>query len=134
MTRRTGTLLGLGLTAAFAGLVAFTGCETSPASERVMISPDSATIHYNQSIALTAHGGYDYTWSLADDTQGTLSPRTGATVTYTSLSVPAISNTLLQVITVTSTIDTFSGGTTSSSNSVQNEFTSTAQSFITQIP
>lgn len=132
--RRRGWIVGLGVAGLMAGAVIFSGCETSPASQPVSISPDSATIHYQESIALTAVGGYDYQWTLSNPALGILAPRTGMTVTYTSQNNPGVSNTAVQVVTLTSTISTFSGGSTVNSNGVQNVFTKTAQAFITHIP
>lgn len=76
----------LGLTVlTLAGGLCFVGCETESASENnVDITPASATILIDESVTLTASGGYDYEWSLENDSWGTLSTTEGSTTTYTS--------------------------------------------------
>ena len=104
-----------------------TGCEVESASRKIIIHPDSATIKYGQALTLSALNGYVYTWSLSDNTMGTLNTRSGIQVTYTSLTDPA--TPVVQVITVSSTFsDTDESGTGSNAPVVH-----TAEAYITHI-
>jgi hypothetical protein len=100
------------------------GCESDSAAQRIEIRPDSATLRYGESVTLTAYNGYIYTWSLQNNTWGTLDSRQGMMVTYTSICDPTAPQ--VQVITVTSTFTDNSGGSTGT--------TQTAQAYITHIP
>lgn len=103
------------------------GCEVESASRKIEIHPDSGTIKYGQSLTLSALNGYVYTWSLSDNTMGTLNTRSGIQVTYTSLTDPA--TPVVQVITVSSTFsDTDESGTGSNAPVVH-----TAEAYITHI-
>lgn len=88
---------------------AFTGCDDDSASSRITVTPASATIEKGQSIEFEASGGYQYTWSLDEDTAGAepyarLSSRKGSRITYTSLRDGAGADEV-RVLTVTSTIE-----------------------------
>jgi hypothetical protein len=107
----------------FAGI----GCETEPASEKVRVSPDAATIRLGETASFVATGGFDYEWSLSNETLGTLSTRSGPTTVYTSRSDPGGSNTLQQVLTVTSRI-----GNATTSNAAPS-LVKTATSVITHL-
>ena len=105
-----------------------TGCEVESASRKIYINPDSATMKYGQALTLSALNGYVYTWSLSDNTMGTLNTRQGQQVTYTSLTDPA--TPVVQIITVTSTFsDNESSGTGSNAPVVH-----TGEAYITHIP
>lgn len=95
------------------GGLCFVGCETESASENnVDITPASATILIDESVELTASGGYDYEWSIETDAWGTLSTTEGNTTVYTSAYDPAAETWQEhQVITVTSYINGQGGGT-----------------------
>ena len=120
--------LWLGCVAAVVPLAfLLTGCEVESASRRIEISPNSATLKYGQALTLSALNGYVYTWSLSDNTIGTLNTRQGQQVTYTSMTDPA--TIVVQVITVSSTFsDTDSSGTGSNAPVVH-----TAEAYITHI-
>ena len=103
------------------------GCEVDSASRKIIIHPDSATIKYGQSLTLSALNGYVYTWSLSDNTMGTLNTRQGQQVTYTSMTDPA--TPVVQVITVSSVFsDTDASGTGSNAPVVH-----TGEAYITHI-
>ena len=103
------------------------GCEVDSASRKIIIHPDSATIKYGQSLTLSALNGYVYTWSLSDNTMGTLNTRQGQQVTYTSMTDPA--TPVVQIITVSSVFsDTDASGTGSNAPVVH-----TGEAYITHI-
>ncbi len=119
----TAVVLDLAVLLALAFLCA---CESDSASQTIEVYPDSATLYYGESVSLTAYNGYTYTWSLENSAWGTLSSRSGSTVTYKSLYEPTA--VAVQIITVTSAFsDNCSGG---SSNPV----THTAYAHITHLP
>ena len=100
------------LTAITAAIIFSTGCETKSASEKVTITPESALLEINQSVILTAAGGFEYAWSLSDETWGFLSSRSGSQTVYTSLYNPGVDSLpQVQTVQVTSTISGASGGT-----------------------
>ncbi len=115
-------------------IATFTSCETQSANATVRISPSSASLSRSQSVSLTASGGFDYKWSLGDDTIGTLSSRDGATVVYTSRHSPNAGDTnkpnsvISQVVTVVSTIEGASATTTNSTS-----LSTSAEAFITHL-
>ena len=82
-------------------VILFVGCETESANASIHISPSAATVREGQSITFTAEGGYDHSWSLANNTIGRLSTSTGNTAVYTATSGTNVQQTL----TLTSTID-----------------------------
>ena len=119
--------LWLGCVAVVAPLAfLLTGCEVDSASRKIIIHPDSATIKYGQALTLSALNGYVYTWSLSDNTMGTLNTRSGIQVTYTSLTDPA--TPVVQVITVSSTFSDTDAGTGSNAPVVH-----TGEAYITHI-
>ena len=101
-------------------------CEVDSASQTIKVYPDSAVLYYGESVSLTAYNGYTYTWSLENNTWGTLSSRSGSMVTYKSLYEPTAA--AVQIITVASTFsDNGSGGGS-------NPVTHTAYAYITHLP
>jgi uncharacterized protein with beta-barrel porin domain len=117
------------MAAATIALTTLSGCDTeSAAALRVLISPNSITILHEETVVFTASGGFEYTWSLADDALGTLNTRIGSTVAYTSRNDPGPSNTTLQVLTVVSTIREFSA-----TNVIDDIFTESAEAIITHV-
>lgn len=80
--------------------VAFTGCETSSADDvEVRISPETATLTAaNPSVTLTASGGWNYTWDVADGELGKLNKRSGSSVIYTA---KTFGSEVAQTVTVT---------------------------------
>ncbi len=113
------------ISAAFLMIVVLCGCEVDSAAQKIEIRPDSATLRYGESVTLTAYNGYEYTWSLQNDTWGRLNTRSGMMVTYTSISDPATPQ--VQIITVSSTFSDNSGS--GGSNPVSH----TAEAYITHI-
>ena len=111
-----------------AAAVLFNGCETTSAAQKPEITPSSASIRSGEEIAFVASGGFEYTWSLKDETIGRLDTRRGSRVVYKSLYEPAFSNNAIQILTVSSTISG-SSGTTNSEAYVQ-----TAEAYITHRP
>ena len=108
-------------------IVLICGCDVDSAARKIYIRPDSATVRFGESVTLTAYDGYNYTWSLQNESWGTLNTRSGMMVTYKSLYDPP--SPAVQVITVTSTfVDDSDSGT--SSNPVDH----TAEAYITHIP
>lgn len=110
------TVLGLSLSA----ILFVTGCEVDSATELIKISPSTVTVSEGQSVAFTAEGGYEYTWSLgssgtATTVMGTLSSTRGVSVVYTSLYTPTTSNAVTEILTVSSTIPGDATSTNSSS-------------------
>jgi len=120
------TLFGL-LVAA--GLV-FTGCEVDSLDQTIGVTPSAVTLKKGESAQFTASGGYEYTWSLPDSPKGSISSRTGATITYTCLYNPGASNTATETLTVTSTIPGDSTGG-SSTNSTTASNASSGSAYIT---
>lgn len=120
--------LWLGCAAVLAPLAfLLAGCEVDSASRMIEIHPDSAALKYGQALTLSALNGYVYTWSLADNTMGTLNTRHGQQVIYTSMIDPA--TPVVQTITVTSTFSDTDGSGTGSNAPVVH----TAQAYITHI-
>lgn len=115
------------LAASVAGLL-LAGCELESANYRIDITPSAATVNKGESITLTAHGGYNYEWSLQAETWATLSSRTGNLVVYTSLYEP-VDTPAVQIVTVVSTFsNSGSGGSTNSTESHSGE------AYITHLP
>lgn len=120
-----GLWLGFVIVAPLAVLL--NGCEVDSAARNVEINPNSATIKYGQALTLSALNGYVYTWSLSDNTMGTLNTRSGQQVIYTSLTDPA--TPAVQIVTVSSTFsENDSSGTGSNAPVVH-----TAEAYITHI-
>lgn len=71
------------------------------------VEPSEVTILIGQSQTFTAYGGDEYSWSLYNESWGTLSTRIGDTVTYTSLYSPSTNTVDVQKLTVTSGSNTF---------------------------
>ena len=105
------------------------GCEVDSAAQKVEVRPDTATLRYGESVTLTAYNGYIYSWSLANDTYGMLSSRSGMMVTYTSIYDPP--TPVVQVITVNSSFSDNGGGGGSTNSGPS---TNTAAAYITHIP
>jgi hypothetical protein len=111
--------LGLSLAACF-----LTGCEVQSADARIWITPSSAVLAKGESQTFTAHGGFDYAWSLQYPELGILSTDHGETTTYTCLYEHVGSNNLAASEIQTLTVNSFipgagSGG--SASNAVSAE-------------
>ena len=71
----------------------FIGCETDNNAEAdLSITPSKATVALGQTVALTAQGGWDYTWSIEQPAHGTLSSYSGKKVTYIAPDAPSVSN------------------------------------------
>ncbi|MDD5483323.1 MAG: hypothetical protein PHP98_06690, partial [Kiritimatiellae bacterium] len=85
-------------------------------------------LRYGESVTLTAYNGYLYSWSLANETYGVLSSRSGMMVTYTSICDPA--TPVSQVVKVTSTFSANSAYVSSTNGS---SATNTAEAYITHI-
>jgi hypothetical protein len=98
------TALGLSFLAAFGLFLA--GCETESVDTPIQVSPDAVSLKKGESATFTASGGYDYSWALPSDklSYGTLSSRTGPTVTYKSEYDPGANKSEVITLTVTSTI------------------------------
>jgi hypothetical protein len=103
------------------------GCEADPASGTVVVSPNSTTIQNGQAISFSASGGFEYQWSLNQESYGTLSTRSGATTTYTSRISPGAGTNLTQIIRVTSIV---SGATTTNNTQVTS---GTAEAYVTHV-
>lgn len=88
-------------------ILAMSGCETASTDTKVVITPSSATVVALGSVLLTASGGYDYFWSLTDESLGVLSERTGEKTRYTSLYDPG-ADVKMQIVKVISTVDNVS--------------------------
>lgn len=116
MKMKTFSLVSFAAALAAGASVLLVGCETeSAASAAIAVTPSAATLTAaNASVALTASGGWGYTWSLSDESLGTLNKRSGSSVVYTATVFGTNSEQRVTVAT---------GGTT---NSI------TASAFITQ--
>ena len=116
-----------------AGLILAAGCETESASDNdVRISPRTAALRVNQTQEFRASGGYEYTWSLSDNSIGLLTTTKGAVTVYINRSNPGFDATgpAIQTLTVTSTPrpDGSFGGTNGAS------FVKTAEAIIEHLP
>ena len=109
-------------------LILLNGCETTPASETPVITPSTAVVKFGDPVEFNASGGFEYTWSLQDETLGRLDTLNGSRVVYRSMHEPGSSNSALQILTVSSTISGV-GRTTNSASVVK-----TAEAHITHIP
>lgn len=86
------------------------GCETGSADEALSVSPSSAVLSAGETREFTVSGGYDYTWSLANEGVGSLSTRKGNRTRYAA---PAsVTTNTYQTIKVVSTIEGTSGDST----------------------
>lgn len=84
----------------------FLGCEAeSSADVELDLTPRRVTLKYLQSARFKVSGGFEYRWSLSDETLGELSNRSGDEVGYINLST----NVGTQTITVRSFIIGASG-------------------------
>lgn len=108
-------------------LILVNGCETTPASDKPQITPSTAVVKIGNAVEFTASGGYEYTWSLQDETLGRLDTLRGSRVVYRSMYEPGGSNAALQILTVSSTISGASQTTNTAS------FQHTAEAHITHI-
>ena len=80
---------------AAAASLLFIGCEaTSSADLQLTLNPRSATLHSGDSQTFTVSGGFDYRWSLSDETIGVLDTRSGNKVVYTDTSTNGVNQTL----------------------------------------
>ncbi len=108
-------------------LILLNGCETTSAASVPQITPSSTVIKNGNTVEFRASGGFEYEWSLQDDTLGRLDTRRGERVLYRSMHEPTGSNSAMQVLTVLSTI-TGTGQTTNTAS-----YTQTAEAYITHI-
>jgi hypothetical protein len=135
MMKQVNTLYALmTVCALLGGAMLWNGCETESVSDqKVTISPSFERLAINQVLELIASGGFEYTWSLEDETIGTLSTRTGPRTVYTARVNPgtnaAATAISLQTVTVTSTVS--SGGST---NSVSSGLQASAIATIEHVP
>jgi hypothetical protein len=109
-------------------LILLNGCETTPASEKPVITPSTAVVKFGSSVEFNVSGGFEYTWSLQDETLGRLDTLNGSRVVYRSMYEPGVSNSALQILTVSSTLSGV--GRTTNSASIEK----TAEAHITHIP
>jgi hypothetical protein len=109
-------------------LILLNGCETTPASEKPVITPSTAVVKFGSSVEFNVSGGFEYTWSLQNETLGRLDTLNGSRVVYRSMHDPVGSNSALQILTVSSTLS----GASRTTNSVSIE--KTAEAHITHIP
>ena len=109
-------------------LILLNGCETTPASEKPVITPSTAVVKFGSSVEFNVSGGFEYTWSLEDETLGRLDNLHGSRVVYRSMYEPGSTNSALQILKVTSTLS----GVGRTTNSVSIE--KTAEAHITHIP
>lgn len=135
MMKQVNTLYTL-LTASalLGGAILWNGCETESVSDqKVTISPSFERLAINQVLELIASGGFEYTWSLEDETIGTLSTRKGPRTVYTARVNPSTNDTAtaitIQTVTVTSTVST--GGST---NSVASGLQASGTAMIEHVP
>lgn len=97
------------------------GCEDEPiAGHAVEINPSYARVRLNQSVTLTASGGWNYRWTLDNRDAGTLSATTGRSVVYT-----ARKEGVTQHVTVTGN----GSSSTSSGSSGTNDVASSSEIF-----
>lgn len=115
----------IGLVLAVAAMGAFVGCEVESAADQggsLTISPSSIGLYPDQTVDLTASGGYEYTWALSDSSIGFLSSSEGQTVRYTNRSNASTngetSSSVIQTITVYSTIAGSSSGGSGGTNEI----------------
>jgi len=108
-------------------LALINGCETTSAADSPEITPSAATVRIGDAVEFRASGGFEYVWSLQNETIGRLDTRRGDKVVYRSMHNPAINNSALQIITVKTTIS----GTSSTTNS--SSYERTAEAYITHI-
>ena len=108
---------------ASAGILAtIIGCETEALSQHSLeITPNSANLSINESITLTASGGWNYKWSLSDNTAGNLSRLTGQRVVYT-----ATKEGVTQTVSVTGNGEAPGSGSSSSNQTASAVFSASA--------
>ena len=71
--------------AVVAALFSMTGCENESVSEHAMsVDPSYSKMGSSGSLTLTAHGGWNYHWSISEGSIGSLSKTTGNSVVYTA--------------------------------------------------
>jgi hypothetical protein len=84
----------------------FVGCEAeSSADVELDLTPRQVTLGYMESATFKVSGGYDYRWSLENETLGQLDRRNGDQVVYAATST----NAGTQILTVQSYIEGASG-------------------------
>ena len=108
-------------------LLIFAGCESADLYTVDVTPAYSDVTAVNQTVSLSASGWSDYTWSLSDNTIGSLSATSGESVIYTAKTIPpAKSSHLMQVVMVTakSSAATSSTGTNSTT---QTSYTGSAK-------
>lgn len=102
--------------AVFILVVSISGCKVESANKAITITPQSAALLKGESVTLVADGGYDITWSLENESWGTLRPRVGHKVTYTSNYRPTEYHAEVQVVKLESRL-WGSGGTAGANES-----------------
>ena len=128
--KRLGLIMFCGL-ATLAPLF-FLGCEVASSASRdtqLTLEPRNVRLSAYRSQSFAVSGGYDYEWSLKDETWGRLNKRTGNEVIYTS----ETTNSVVQQLTVTSFILGAGSSSTNSAGSRENDPV-TATAFITHTP
>ncbi len=117
-------------------LLAFSGCETTPASSEITITPSTATLRPGETATFVASGGYDYRWSLSQPTYGTLSSLTGSSVTYTSIYSPSTNSAVSQVLTLVSYVAgaTAVSTNTSTASTTASSYQLSTEAIITHLP
>ncbi len=98
-------------------MLGLVGCETESSSQAaITITPSSVTLGVGASQEFVASGWTDYTWSLSNNSAGTLSTKTGDSTIYTAVSTSNITQVL-----------TCSGGTVTTSGTDGTNGTTTVQ-------
>ncbi len=80
-------LSSLALSAVLSSLFLAASCETDSAGatgKGIKVSPSYTKVNSGESVALTASGGYSYSWKLSNPEIGSLSGTVGASVVYTA--------------------------------------------------
>ena len=107
----------------------FSACDTEPAQSKPSIFPSSTRIRFGESIEFTASGGYEYEWSLENDSYGALNTRRGPKVVYKSFYNPSSATGLVTQILHVRSFITGSSQSTNSSTAYQQE----AEAYISHV-
>lgn len=74
--------------------------DPTPAAPNVIITPSEITLGAGASQRFRANGGSQFSWSLSDESIGTLSTRLGRETVYTVLTAGSATNIIVQTLTV----------------------------------